>query len=76
METITAVALTIGLVEVIKFTGVPRRVLPLIALAVGVCAAYLLADFTISSVIITDGIVAGLSAMGFWTGTKVVIDRG
>lgn len=76
METITAVALTLGLVEVVKFTGIPRRVLPLIALAVGVCVAYLLADFAVSSAVIADGLVAGLSAMGFWTGARVVTNHG
>jgi len=76
METVTTIALTLGLVEVVKFTGVPRRILPIIALIVGVCAAYLLSNFAINSTVITDGIVAGLSAMGFWTGTKVVADRG
>jgi len=75
----TATALTIAVVQIVKAFNIDRRLLPVAALIIGVGATALV-DQTFDATIILNGVISGLSAMGLWTGTKVVAgadeDRG
>lgn len=69
----TATALTVAIVQIIKpFIG-DRRLLPVLALVVGI-AATALVDQTFTPTIVLNGVIAGLSAMGLWSGSKTVIE--
>jgi len=66
------VALTTGLTEVFKRVGLPKRIIPLFALAVGF-ALSLIGNLTnITPLTILSGIAIGLSSMGLFDITKVV----
>ena len=71
--TATATALTIAIVQILKpFVG-DRRLLPVLALVVGIGATALV-DQTFTPVIVLNGVISGLSAMGLWSGSKAVIE--
>ncbi|TXG77201.1 hypothetical protein E6Q11_03210 [Candidatus Dojkabacteria bacterium] len=63
------VALVIGITEVIKRLGTPKKFLPVIALVIGVVISYLTGFDWVS------GIVAGLSASGIWSGLKTTMGK-
>lgn len=67
------VALIIALVSGIKVTGVPSRFSPLISLAAGVIfyGSFPVGNFQTN---ILYGIIAGLTASGFYSGARTVID--
>lgn len=68
----TAVALTVAIVQMLKTMVPNRQLLPILALIVGVASVTLVnQDFTANGVL--EGVIAGLTAMGLWTGTKVAI---
>lgn len=70
-STITAVALTMGVMQIIKQFNIDTRFLPLFAIAIAILANFGLAQsYTIPLAI--EGIAIGLSSMGLWTGTKVL----
>lgn len=77
METITLdfallVAIVMGLSQMAKMY-VQSKFVPLIALIIGVGMSYVFADFGITSAVIINGIVAALSAMGLFSGTKATV---
>ncbi len=64
------VALVIGLVEVIKRVNlVGNRWLPLIDIALGLGAGYLLVGNDVKQIVI-QGLIVGLSAAGLFSGVK------
>lgn len=65
------VPVIIGVVEVIKRVGLPSKWAPLLALLLGVGGAWLIIPF--SGNMILEGIVAGLSAAGLYSGAKVYL---
>lgn len=67
------VALTVGLTQVTKMTGVSKRWYPLFALVIGVALAFLVEGVAKASVV--EGIIAALSSMGLWAGTKTTIGK-
>lgn len=78
-DLLTAVALltpvTIGFTEAAKrvLAGLPERFAPLISLAAGVAAAFLLPpDATVQNEI-AAGVLTGLSASGLYSGTKAMV---
>lgn len=62
------IPLVVGVVQVIKIAGLSDRYLPITALVLGVIGAVFLGGYDATSVI--QGIIAGLSSMGLWSGTK------
>lgn len=74
MEAITLAALTVAVTQLIKQVGINRRYLPVIAVVVGILGSFALAQ-TYSIPLVLEGLVAGLSAMGLWTGARVVTDN-
>lgn len=69
----SAVALTYGLVEVVKLTGVPSRFSPLISLVVGFLIVYVGSGFGLTPETIINGIAVGLSSSGLYDIQKKTI---
>lgn len=69
---VALVAVTVGLVEVIKRTNiVADRFIPLVSIVVGIALAFVYPGISIA-VTVLSGIVIGLSASGLYSGTKTV----
>jgi len=69
------VAITIGLVEVVKKLGIPTRWCALISIAIGIVLAYIGGGFIFNPEMIIGGIVIGLTASGFYSGAKATIKK-
>lgn len=63
---------TMGVVEVIKRIGLPKRFLPLLALGVGVAGSMVLAGEA-TGILAIQGTIVGLMAVGIWSGGKSTI---
>jgi len=72
---VPVVAIIIGLTEVIKRIGLPKRLIPLVSVIIGVIIALLTSWVKIDFSAIIGGIVAGLTACGIWSGTKATIGK-
>jgi hypothetical protein len=70
-ENLILVALVMGLTEVAKRTGLRVRYLPLFAVIASVVMSGLYYGFSESSMMM--GVVAGLSSMGLFSGTKATV---
>ena len=66
-------ALVLGLTEVVKRLGLPRKMLPLFAVVLGAGVAMLASGVTTTAIL--NGIVAGLSSMGLYSGTKATAGK-
>lgn len=73
---VAIVGLIIGLVEVLKRTGLPKKFLPLASLVFGVIAGVFYVNPEDIKVGIIVGIMLGLSSCGLYSGTKNTIERG
>lgn len=62
------VPVVLGVVQVFKVSGLDSRWAPLVSLALGVLGTYAISGF--NSFDIIQGLIAGLSASGLWSGTK------
>lgn len=67
--------LVLGVVEVAKRAGVPRRLLPLLALVLGVGLMGAVIYRPDAARVVVWGVTLGLSAMGLYSGGKAVIGR-
>lgn len=65
------VPVVLGVVEAIKRVGMASRYAPLASLVLGVAGAYLIGG-ALNEVVI-QGLIAGLSAAGLWSGVKATI---
>jgi hypothetical protein len=78
METITLASIIVaivGVVQVFKMTGLPSRFAPIASLLIGIAfAIYFTSGLTPQTVF--DGIVAGLTACGLWSGGKATLFPG
>lgn len=70
--------LTTGLVQVIKKVDPPKKLIPILALVIGVAIAFLGGDmleiYTIESKIL-HGLIMGLTSMGLWSGGKTLGEK-
>jgi hypothetical protein len=66
------VPIVLGLVQVAKSAGLSSKWAPILSLALGIIGAGVI-GWGISSEIIIQGIIAGLSAAGLWSGTKATV---
>ena len=64
------VPIIVGLVQACKELGLTSRYAPLLSVLLGIAGAFLLGS---GSNAVLQGIVAGLSAAGLWSGTKATI---
>ncbi len=71
---IALVPVILAIVELLKLVGVPRKLSPLVALILGIfCGFYYLAPGEPQKAVFW-GVVAGLSAIGLFSGTKNTIE--
>lgn len=71
----TVVALVVGLTQVVKGTGlISDRFIPVVAIFLGIVLAIIVWK-GFSAEVIISGIVAGLSSMGLWSGTKTMVSK-
>lgn len=64
--------ITVGIVEIVKRIGLPKRYLPIFALVIGVALVSLgMKEFSITSAL--NGLIIGLLSCGLWSGAKKVI---
>jgi len=68
----TLTAITLGLVQVAKKTGLATRYAPLFSLFVGVAISMIMTP-DVNGLI--QGIVVALTASGLWSGTKTTISK-
>lgn len=73
MYELAGVPIVIGLVEVLKKTGLPNRMLPLLALILGILYSFFV--FPIGTEAVLQGLVVGLAAQGLYRGTKVLVNN-
>lgn len=75
---IVLAAVVVGLVEAVKKVGVQDRIIPIVALIIGVAVSMLGAELiglkSWQEIVIT-GLVLGLSSMGLYSGAKSIIDN-
>ncbi len=70
------IALVVGLTEVGKKLGIPSRFLPLLALLLGVGVNFVLKFLGLEyGELLLGGLVAGLSAIGLYSGTKATLEK-
>lgn len=65
------VPVILGVVQAIKMAGIPKKYSALIAIVLGAGAASALNGFDMNSLL--QGIAAGLSAAGLYSGTKATL---
>ncbi|AXH99248.1 hypothetical protein DV702_05535 [Sporosarcina sp. PTS2304] len=72
---IVLIPVIIGLIEVMKVYGLPKKLLPIFALLLGVCGGifYLFPQDWKTGVL--SGIIMGLSASGLYSGSKTIVRR-
>ena len=70
-EYIVLIPLIVGVVQVIKTTGLSARYLPIASLVLGIIGAVFLGAFDTTSIV--QGLIAGLSASGLWSSVKSTI---
>lgn len=63
----------VGLVEVAKKLGAPDRLLPLLAIALGMVAAVFVFPESTHQMSVYKGIVFGLVASGLWSQTRTMV---
>ena len=72
METAFVIAIVIGLTQVFKMFGFNDRFTPFFAIVAGIGVTFVSTAGGVGEQVLW-GIVAGLSAMGLWSGSKTVI---
>ena len=65
------IPVVVGVVQVIKMTGLSSRYLPVISLILGMVGAVLIGAFDSTSLV--QGVIVGLSASGLWSGVKATV---
>jgi len=75
MEITLIVAIVTGLTEVIKRIGLPSKFAPIMSISFGLALAFLNRQGLPIDVVITTGIIAGLSASGLYSGVKKTVSN-
>lgn len=72
---VAIIPVVVGLVEVAKIGGVPKRFAPLLALALGIVAGivYLNPEYIKGGVL--KGIAVGLASVGLYSGTRNIVKK-
>lgn len=70
------IGVIVGLVEIIKRSGVPDRYAPIVSIILGIVAGvlYLTPEDYLYGVL--QGIILGLSSVGLYSGTKNLVQKG
>lgn len=72
VQFLVLVPIVVGLVEAIKQLGLSHRFAPLLSVVLGIVGAMLIGTVDQASVI--QGVIAGLTASGLWSGVKKSIE--
>ena len=64
------IPVVVGVAQVVKISGLPTQWIPLTSLVLGVIGAFLIGGWVFSGTVVIQGIIAGLSAAGLWSGVK------
>lgn len=67
------IPITIGLVQALKIVGLSKRFRPLVSVLIAILGATLLLG-SFDKISIVQGIIAGLTSCGLWSGTKSIIN--
>lgn len=67
---IAVVPVIIALIELVKRAGVPKRVLPVLSVALGIVAGFVYIAPGQADEAVLVGVVMGLSAVGLYSGAK------
>ena len=72
---VVLIPLIIGVVELLKMYGMPKRLLPIVAIIFGIVGGivYIYPNDIRAGVLI--GLMMGLSASGLYSGSKAVVER-
>jgi len=62
------IAVVIGIVQVLKASGLPTQYAPLASLAIGLSFSLFFTPFSQEAVV--NGLILGLASCGFWSGTR------
>lgn len=73
---VAIVGIIIGLVEVLKKAGLPKRFLPLASLILGIITGVVYVNPEDIKAGIMIGTMLGLTSCGLYSGTKNTIERG
>lgn len=67
------IGLIVGLTQAIKMLGLPKRFVPITAIAIGVSLSFILVG--VSGINAVAGIIAGLVSVGMFSGVKASIGK-
>ena len=67
------IPVVLGLVQAFKIMGLKKKMVPITSVVIAVLGAIFLVG-SLNKVSILQGIIAGLSACGLWSGTKTVVE--
>ena len=62
-----------ALVSVLKTTGIPTKYSAIVSLVLGIVLVFLLNGMSVMGLL--QGVVFGLSASGFYSGTKAIVTK-
>lgn len=68
-----SIAIVIGLTEVVKRLGLPKKVLPAFAVVLGAGISMMVDGVTTTAIL--GGIIVGLTSQGLYSGTKATIGQ-
>lgn len=74
MDIAVAVPIIVALTQAVKMVGVPKKFIALVSVFIGVLFFYVLGLGELNERIL-DGIVAGLTASGLWSGVKSTVKK-
>lgn len=70
---VVLVPVVLGIVQAIKLAGLPTRWAPITAVLLGIAGAFLIGGWVFSGAVALQGIIAGLSAAGLWSGVSSTV---
>lgn len=70
------VAIVIGAVQVVKIAGLNKKLLPVVSIVFGVSLSFMWGyGFVPVNELILQGLIAGLSASGLFSGGKTIVSK-
>jgi hypothetical protein len=72
LDVTIGMAFVVGFVQVAKMSGLKRRFIPAFTLIISVALFYLMGTGELTERVF-QGLIAGFSAMGLWSGTKATV---
>ena len=77
IQFVVLIPVVLGLVQVGKIAGLNTRWSPLLSVVLGIIGAFVIQwSLSNAGIAIIQGIIAGLSAAGLWSGTRATLASG